>query len=67
VEIACREEIEEDWELKDVFFLEMMEDGFWITRRGSIAMILGTPKSELNRFVGCVEKFLRRHAELVAL
>jgi glutamate-1-semialdehyde 2,1-aminomutase len=47
--------------------MEMMEDGFWITKRGSIELILGTPKSELDRFVVCVEKFLERHRNSVAL
>ena len=66
-QISCREDIEEDMELKDLFFMEMMEDGFWITRRGSLALILGTPKSELDRFVLGVEKFLDRHRSLVSL
>tara|TARA_R110002060_G_scaffold24129_1_gene32723 strand:+ start:2155 stop:3318 length:1164 start_codon:yes stop_codon:yes gene_type:complete len=66
-QISCREAIDEDWGLKDLFFMEMMEDGFWITRRGSIALILGTPKSELDRFVSSVKKFLARHKTLVAL
>lgn len=50
-ELSCREDIVEDWGLKDLFFIEIMEDGLWITRRGSIAMILGTPQSELDHFV----------------
>ena len=66
-EISCKEAINEDWGLKDLFFMDMMEDGFWITRRGSIALILGTPKSDLDRFVVCVGKFLERHHSLVAL
>jgi glutamate-1-semialdehyde 2,1-aminomutase len=66
-DITCVEDIVENWALKDLFFIEMMEDGFWITRRGSIALILGTPQSELDRFVVSVEKFLDRHRELVAL
>jgi glutamate-1-semialdehyde 2,1-aminomutase len=66
-EITCKESIDEDWGLKDLFFIEMMEDGFWITRRGSIALILGTPKSELDRFVSSVSKFLERHSSLVSL
>jgi glutamate-1-semialdehyde 2,1-aminomutase len=52
--------------LKDLFWYEMMEDGFWITRRGNIALILGTPQSELDRFVDSVASFLERHAEITA-
>jgi glutamate-1-semialdehyde 2,1-aminomutase len=66
-EISCNGDITEDWELKDLFFLEIMEDGFWITRRGSIALMLPTPDSELDRFVECVGQFLQRHKDLVAL
>jgi len=65
--ISCKEDVDEIWALKDLFFMEIMEDGFWITRRGSIALILGTPQSELDRFVECVGKFLGRHSALVAL
>lgn len=60
-------ETAEDWTLKELFWFEMMEAGFWITRRGSIALCLGTPASELQRFVACVAAFLERHADLVAV
>jgi glutamate-1-semialdehyde 2,1-aminomutase len=66
-EITCVEDIEENWNLKDLFYMEMMENGFWLTRRGSMALILGTPKSELDRFVACVERFLEKHRALVSL
>lgn len=66
-EISCTDDIAEDWGLKDLFFLEMMEDGFWITRRGSIALMLPTPDSELDRFVECVKRFLECHAEIMSM
>jgi glutamate-1-semialdehyde 2,1-aminomutase len=52
-------------ELKDLFWYEMLEDGFWITRRGNIALILGTPQGELDRFIGCVAAFLERHKDIL--
>jgi glutamate-1-semialdehyde 2,1-aminomutase len=58
-------EAREDWALKELFWLEMMEDGFWLTKRGSIALILGTPSAELDRFVASVAAFLERHEHLV--
>lgn len=64
-DIKCKEDLVEVPELKELFWLEMMEDGYWIASRGTIAMILGTPQEELDRFVGCVERFLQRHASLV--
>ena len=56
----------EDADLRRLFWFEMMEDGFWTTERGSIALILGTPQEELERFLECVEKFLERHRSLVS-
>jgi glutamate-1-semialdehyde 2,1-aminomutase len=66
-EISCKEDIDECSESKELFFMEMMEDGFWLTKRGSMALIIGTPQSELDRFVVCVERFLERHQSLVSL
>ncbi|KAF1841674.1 PLP-dependent transferase [Cucurbitaria berberidis CBS 394.84] len=57
----------EDAELRRLFWFEMMEDGFWITERGSVALIIGTPWAELERFVECVGEFLERHRSLVCL
>jgi glutamate-1-semialdehyde 2,1-aminomutase len=65
--ISCKEDIDECSELKELFFMEMMEDGFWLTKRGSVALIIGTPQRELDRFVVCVERFLERHQSLVSL
>jgi glutamate-1-semialdehyde 2,1-aminomutase len=56
---------DEDTDLMTLFWLEMMEEGFWVQQRGSIAVILGTPWEELERFVGCVGDFLERHKSLV--
>ena len=64
---AIERETSEDWKLKELFWYEMMEEGFWITRRGSIALVLGTPQEELDRFVECVSAFLQRHHSLVRI
>ncbi|KAI1074851.1 pyridoxal phosphate-dependent transferase [Whalleya microplaca] len=63
--VLSEDDIEEDWLLKDLFWFEMMEAQFWITRRGSISLMLGTPRSELDRFVDCVSAFLERHRSLL--
>ncbi|EUC42929.1 hypothetical protein COCMIDRAFT_102239 [Bipolaris oryzae ATCC 44560] len=55
----------EDRDLSMLFWMEMMEDGFWISQRGSLAVILGTPWEELEKFIDSVEKFLQRHASLL--
>lgn len=64
-DLECVDDFSERWDLKDLFWLEMMEDGYWITRRGSIALILGTTDEELDRFVGCVGEFLQRHKSIM--
>ncbi|KAI9172080.1 Beta-phenylalanine transaminase [Paramyrothecium foliicola] len=57
--------IEEEQALKDLFWFEMLEKGFWMAKRGFIALVLGTPESELDRFVNAVKDFVAKHHELV--
>ncbi|ORY57272.1 pyridoxal phosphate-dependent transferase [Pseudomassariella vexata] len=64
-EVTCIEDFEERGDLRDLFWYEMLEDGFWITRRGFMALILGTPDEEMDRFVECVGKFLQRHKDIL--
>ncbi|KAH6884861.1 pyridoxal phosphate-dependent transferase [Thelonectria olida] len=66
-DLASVEDVEERWDLKDLFWFEMLEDGFWTTRRGVISLMLPTPESEMDRFVACVGRFLERHGSIVAL
>lgn len=65
--ILKAEDVKEDSELKDLFWMEMTEAGFWYQRRGFIALILGTPKSEIERFIAAVEAFLEKYNHLVRL
>ncbi|CAM1507160.1 Fc.00g068010.m01.CDS01 [Cosmosporella sp. VM-42] len=60
-------EVEENQTLKDLFWYEMLDEGFWLVRRGFIALILETPESELQRFVSCVEGFVSKHTQFVAI
>ena len=66
-EIRNRDDVQEIPTLQDLFWYEMLEDGFWIVRRGTIALILGTPQAELDRFVACVAGFVERHRDILAL
>jgi glutamate-1-semialdehyde 2,1-aminomutase len=61
------EDVTERNDIKDLFWFEMMEDGFWIHRRGSISLVLETPDEELDRFVHCFSEFLKRHRDVVTL
>lgn len=58
------DDLHERNDLKDLFWMEMMEQGFWVTRRGMLALILETPQEELDRFVKAVESFLSRHEDI---
>lgn len=66
-DIRSVEDFSERHDLHDLFWFEMLEDGYWIHRRGSIAVILETPDEELDRFVECVGKFLERHKDVLKL
>ena len=56
-----------DLDLKDLLWMEMIEEGLWMTRRGSIALVLGTSKQEVERFVAAVGRFLDKYHDLVRL
>ncbi|KAF4455169.1 glutamate-1-semialdehyde 2,1-aminomutase [Fusarium austroafricanum] len=58
-------EVEELDALRDLFWLEMMEEGFWIVRRGFMALVLDTPTTEFDRFVACLEAWVSRRANLL--
>jgi glutamate-1-semialdehyde 2,1-aminomutase len=64
---SLERETKENGDLKDLFWYEMMEDGFWLVRGGNISLVLGTPQHELDRFVECVRTFLERHGDLVTV
>ena len=65
--VECAEDAKEIPDLRILFWLEMLEAGFWVTLRGFIALILDTPQSELDRFVQAVQEFCSKHESIVAL
>ena len=66
-EILRAEDAPDQADLRDLFWFEMLEEGYWTTRRGMIALMLDTPDEELARFVDCVGKFLDRHGDIMKL
>ncbi|KAF4470479.1 glutamate-1-semialdehyde 21-aminomutase [Fusarium albosuccineum] len=60
-------EVEEIDALRDLFWLEMLEEGFWVVRRGFIALVLETPTAEFDRFVRCVEAWVAKHTDIVTV
>lgn len=57
----------EDEDLKTLFWLHMLEHGFWVQRRGNIALILDIPQDALDRFVLAVREFVKTHEPIVKL
>lgn len=66
-EILRGGDIEESNDLRDLFWFAMVEEGFWFARRGLMSLIWGTPETELERFVGAVERFVIEHREHLAV
>lgn len=60
-------DLKEDETLKELFWLHMIESGFWVARRGSLALSIGVPQAELDRFVSGTKEFLARYWDEVAL
>ncbi|KAK4206954.1 pyridoxal phosphate-dependent transferase [Rhypophila decipiens] len=54
-------------DLRDLFWFEMLEEGYWITRRGFVALILQTTDEELEGFVDAVKRFLDRHEGIMKM
>lgn len=66
-DILRADDIVDIQDLMDLFWYEMTEQGFWIARRGFMAMIWGTPQEELDRYVAAVGKFVEDHREFLSL
>lgn len=66
-DIRSVDDVQERLDLKDLFWFEMLKRGFWITRRGSISLVLDTPKEELDRFVDCVSEFLQVYEDIMRI
>ena len=60
-------DLEENETLKELYWLVMLENGFWVARRGSLAISIAVPQVELDRFVRCTEKFMADYVNEVAL
>ncbi|WP_031200768.1 aminotransferase class III-fold pyridoxal phosphate-dependent enzyme [Mesorhizobium sp. LSHC414A00] len=51
--------------LRELFFLDMLQAGFYLARRGMIALSLPVQQSDLDRFVDAVDEFARTHRRLL--
>ena len=67
--ITCKDDIMavEDADLKRLLWLELLDAGFWVQMRGSIALNLPTPQEALDSLIEAVENFCSKYRELISL
>ncbi|KAM0254788.1 hypothetical protein ACHAQJ_006446 [Trichoderma viride] len=65
--LVSADDVQENEALKDLFWFEMLEQGFWVTRRGFIALVLETPQTELDRFLDAVQAFVSKYKDVLVI
>lgn len=64
--ITCPEDIKSsDERIKELIFLDLLEAGFYIARRGFIALMLSVTEQELNDFLQAFERVLINRGDIV--
>lgn len=68
-QIKCKDDIiaEDDLDLRRLFWMDMVNAGFWVQPRGSLALNLQMPDEAMAEFVEAVGMFVDRHRQLIAL
>jgi glutamate-1-semialdehyde 2,1-aminomutase len=71
-DIQCVEDLENmqtesDVILKDMFWFHAIERGFWIARRGMLALIMETTELELEGFLDSVKEFMEEFQSVLKL
>lgn len=46
-------------------FFDLVADGFWLARRGMIALSLPITDDDCDRFVAAIERFVTRRGDLL--
>ncbi|KAI1375624.1 PLP-dependent transferase [Hypoxylon crocopeplum] len=67
--MTCKDDIMsvDALDLRKLFWLDMLDAGFWVQPRGSIALNLQIPDEAISEFVEAVAKFCSKYKELIAL
>ncbi len=50
---------------RDLFFFDMLREGYWIARRGMMALSLPLTEADMDGFVAAVERFLAARGDLL--
>lgn len=64
--IRAAKDIEPQQGLKQLFHLDMLEQGFYLATRGMLALSLEVGDADLDGFVAAVEGFVRRRGAMLA-
>ncbi|KAI2728075.1 hypothetical protein DTO012A9_7583 [Penicillium roqueforti] len=66
-QITCRDDFigVEATDLKQLFWLELVNAGFWVQNRGSITLNIAMTTTAVDAFVEAVEEFCKRYKSLV--
>ncbi|KAK4966074.1 hypothetical protein LTR66_012056 [Elasticomyces elasticus] len=66
--ITCPQDIaDDDKALSDLLHLYLLEHGYYIARRGFIALSLAVTDTDLDGFVKTIQEFLTQHQSLVTI
>jgi glutamate-1-semialdehyde 2,1-aminomutase len=65
--IACPSDIRPERGLKELFFLDMLESGFYLARRGMLALSLEIGTAELDGFAEATEHFIDHRRVLLQI
>ncbi|KAJ5950383.1 uncharacterized protein N7479_008796 [Penicillium vulpinum] len=68
-QITCRDDVAavEATDLKELFWLELVNAGYWVQSRGTITLNIAMSTTALDAFVKAVEEFCKRYRSLVVL
>ncbi|KAJ5862235.1 hypothetical protein N7455_006303 [Penicillium solitum] len=68
-QITCRDDVAavEATDLKQLFWVEMVNAGFWVQSRGTITLNIAMSTTALDAFVEAVEEFCKRYKSLVVV
>jgi glutamate-1-semialdehyde 2,1-aminomutase len=68
-QITCKDDVAtvEDLQLKRLFWLKMLEAGFWVQLRGSIALNLQIPEEAIDSFAEAVGRFCDSYRSLISI
>ncbi|CAG8908271.1 unnamed protein product [Penicillium egyptiacum] len=68
-QITCRDDVAavEDTDLKQLFWLELVNAGFWVQSRGTITLNIAMSTTALDAFIEAVKEFCKRYRSLIVV